>query len=158
MSVASLGTATASAPPGLSLPLKKRLFFNYEGYGWLEGTVVRRNGDRRRTMDDGTIANFIAKFDMDEGRSTALLLESDDYSTRLLAPTGSWFLLAEEEEEEEEEAEVEAEAEAGGEAEEEEAEDEVVEQEAEEEAYEEEEAAEDEAEEEEGGGRGGRGG
>jgi hypothetical protein len=75
----------------------KQLFFNYDGYGWLLGKVLRRNGDQRRSMDNGTIANFIVAYDMDEGSSTAMLLESEDYSAQLLAPIGSWFLLSEEE-------------------------------------------------------------
>jgi len=75
----------------------KQLFFNYDGYGWLHGKVLRRNGDQRRSMDNGTIANFIVAYDMDEGSSTAMLLEAEDYSALLLAPVGSWFLLSEEE-------------------------------------------------------------
>ena len=71
----------------------KRLMFNYDGYGWIGGKVVRRNGDARRRMDDGTIANFIASFDMDDGKTTALVLEREDYSSSLLAETGAWFLI-----------------------------------------------------------------
>ena len=45
-------------------------------------------------MPDGTIGNFIVTFDMDEGTTTAMLLESEDYSTDHKAEQGAWFLLA----------------------------------------------------------------
>uniref|UniRef100_A0A7S0Q0E0 Uncharacterized protein n=1 Tax=Coccolithus braarudii TaxID=221442 RepID=A0A7S0Q0E0_9EUKA len=77
--------------------VKKKIMYNYEGYNWLVGIVLRRNGDVRRAMHDGIVANFIVQFEIDEGRSTAMVLDAEDYSTELLAPFGAWFLLDTEE-------------------------------------------------------------
>ena len=75
--------------------VKQKIMYNYEGYGWLDGIVLRRNGDSRRAMHDGTVANFIVQFEMDEGLTTAMVLDAEDYSTEPLAPFGAWFLLCE---------------------------------------------------------------
>eukprot|EP00966_Prymnesium_polylepis_P025986 599098-Prymnesium_polylepis.1 len=42
-----------------------------------------------------TIANFIVEFQMDNGRSTAVVLDSEDYSHEPLAGVGAWFLVRE---------------------------------------------------------------
>eukprot|EP00966_Prymnesium_polylepis_P327101 7382968-Prymnesium_polylepis.1 len=65
---------------GVSAPaiVGKPIMFNYGGYGWIVGNVLRRNGDQRRKMVDGTIANFVVEFQMDNGRSTAVVLDSED--------------------------------------------------------------------------------
>ena len=99
--------AVAEPPPaaqlvrfagGIDAPdvVKKPICLNFPGYGWLNGRVLRRNGDARRKMDDGTVANFIIQFDMDEGVTTAALLEVEDYATDPAAPAGAWFLLVSE--------------------------------------------------------------
>ena len=61
--------------------LAQRIFFNYQGYGWLLGKVIRRNGNARLKVADGTIANFIVAFEMDEGATSAVELTEASYST-----------------------------------------------------------------------------
>ena len=117
--------AVAEPPPaaqlvrfagGIDAPdvVKKPICLNYPGYGWLHGKVLRRNGDARRKMDDGTVANFIIQFDMDKGVTTAALLEIEDYATDPAAPAGAWFLLVSELDEGGEEGGDEGGGEAGG--------------------------------------------
>lgn len=74
----------------------KKIEFNWgEGFGWCSGVVLRRNFDVRRTVaGPGTArATFILKLDVDNGRTTAVVLKAEMYSSEPSAPVESWCLL-----------------------------------------------------------------
>ena len=63
-------------------------------YGWCKGTIISKINDRRRAIR-GDSVNFLAKFDMDKGRTTDLSLEAAMYDISPSADYESWLLLEE---------------------------------------------------------------
>ena len=63
-------------------------------YGWCKGTIIGKINDRRRAIEGDTV-NFLARFDIDQGRSTDLSLEASMYDTSTSADYESWLLLEE---------------------------------------------------------------
>ena len=71
----------------------KKILWKWEGFGWCLGSILRRNGDTRRKTGSGEQATFILAFEMDEGRSTAVVLTAKTYATNADAAYESWMLL-----------------------------------------------------------------
>ena len=61
-------------------------------FGWCKGTIISKITDRRRRVGSDQV-NFVAKFDMDQGRTTDLSLDATMYDTSPSAEYESWLLL-----------------------------------------------------------------
>ena len=72
--------------------LGKPIFLRLKDFGWCYGKLVECVPNRTRKIG-GVQVNFIAEFDIDEGRRTDLALEAHEYDTSPSADYESWMLL-----------------------------------------------------------------
>jgi hypothetical protein len=80
-------------PSAQEMLVGKKILWRWAEFGWCLGTVVRRNGDKRRKTGSGEVATFILCFEMDEGATTSVVLTANRYSTSPDADYESWMLL-----------------------------------------------------------------
>jgi len=78
----------------------KVIVLRFAHYGWCKGTIISKITDRRRAIGHDRV-NFVAKFDIDNGRTTDLSLDAIMYDTSPSAAYESWLLLEKKPEEEE---------------------------------------------------------
>lgn len=68
------------------------IMLRFEHYGWCKGTITGKITDRRRSIG-GDRVNFVAKFDIDDGETTDLSLNTAMYDTSPSAAYEAWMLL-----------------------------------------------------------------
>ena len=70
------------------------ILMRFETFGWCLGVLLQKNTKRSRKFN-GSMVNFITKFDMDEN-PTDLSLSQIDYDPSPSAEYGNWLLVEEE--------------------------------------------------------------
>jgi hypothetical protein len=75
--------------------LNSHILLRFENYGWCKGSITDKVTNRSRRIGQDNI-NFVATFDIDEGQTTDLSLDSVMYDTSPSADYQSWMLIEEE--------------------------------------------------------------